>query len=72
MPKGCCVPGCINNSKKNEDLSFYLIPSEATEPQRRVLWLQRIRRQDENGKLWVPKSEYHYVCSAHFISGKHQ
>ncbi len=47
-----------------------MIPNEATEPHRRTLWLQAIRREDVNGKLWEPKSDYHYVCSEHFIEGK--
>ena len=67
MPKSCCVTNCCVNKKKNPELSFYLIPSEATEPERRMLWIQAVRREDVNGKLWQPKSEYHYVCSKHFI-----
>ena len=72
MPKNCCVVGCTNNSVKRNDLSFYLIPSEATEPQRREKWLQAIGRggTPTSTKLWRPKSEYHYLCSTHFISGK--
>jgi hypothetical protein len=72
MPKGCEIVDCHNNHKKNPDLSFYLLPNEATEPERRVRWLVAIGRGEraDPSKLWSPKSEYHYVCSAHFISGK--
>ena len=60
---------CTTNKLKNPDLSFYLLPSEATEPERRLLLLQAIRREDKDGKLWSPASDYHYVCSRHFIEG---
>ncbi|XP_029942121.1 zinc finger protein 37-like isoform X2 [Salarias fasciatus] len=79
MVKSCCVVGCTNNKSKNPTLSFYMIPSECTEPERRQLWLQAINRKatskSENrltplhNNLWHPRSDYTYVCSAHFISG---
>ncbi|XP_034036458.1 gastrula zinc finger protein xFG20-1-like isoform X2 [Thalassophryne amazonica] len=72
MPKSCCIVGCTNNSAKREDLSFYMIPSEATEPERREKWLQVIGRRANPGstELWRPKSDYHYVCSSHFTGKK--
>ena len=59
MPKNCCVVGCTNNSVKRNDLSFYLIPSEATEPQRREKWLQAIGRgvYSRQGHYW-PKARF--------------
>eukprot|EP00794_Sanderia_malayensis_P002681 gene2681-3101_t len=47
-----------------------MIPSEATQPQRRARWLQAIRREDGRGRLWEPKLDYHYVCSLHFIEAQ--
>uniref|UniRef100_A0A672H884 THAP-type domain-containing protein n=1 Tax=Salarias fasciatus TaxID=181472 RepID=A0A672H884_SALFA len=37
MVKSCCVVGCTNNKRKNPTLSFYMILSECTEPERRRL-----------------------------------
>eukprot|EP00794_Sanderia_malayensis_P013390 gene13390-14763_t len=67
MAKSCCLTFCHSNKARNENLSFYMIPNEATEPHRRTLWLQAIQREDVNGKLWHPKSDYHFVCSKHFV-----
>ncbi|XP_022780598.1 uncharacterized protein LOC111321874 [Stylophora pistillata] len=37
-----------------------------------MLWLKAINRgtEEARGKLWEPKSDYTYVCSANFLSGK--
>ncbi len=70
MPKSCCVTNCTTNKLKNPELSYYMIPSAAMEPRRRVLWIQAIRREAVNGGLWFPKSDYNYVCSKHVIEGK--
>ncbi|KAK3584875.1 hypothetical protein CHS0354_023460 [Potamilus streckersoni] len=73
MPKSCCVPGCNSNKRKNQDLKFYIIPSERS---RRDRWLNAISRAKLNpdgsinkGKRWSPKSGQCYVCSSHFITG---
>ena len=56
----CCVPLCYNNSKRNRDLSFYVIPSEK---KLRKEWLRMISRKD-----FKPTSG-HRMCSAHFEGG---
>lgn len=57
----CCVPQCFNNSKRNSELSFYVIPKD---PDLRKRWLINISR-----KNFKPTSS-HRVCSAHFEGGK--
>ncbi|XP_065658624.1 uncharacterized protein LOC136083146 [Hydra vulgaris] len=57
----CCVPNCFNNSKRNKNLSFYVIPKEKV---LRKLWLAKISRKD-----FSPSSS-HRVCSAHFQGNK--
>ncbi|KAI4805790.1 hypothetical protein KUCAC02_010387, partial [Chaenocephalus aceratus] len=69
MPRSCCVPFCTTNKLKNQNLKFYILPNGSTEPRRRTWWLQAIRREDEFGHLWDPKSKHVYVCSQHFITG---
>ena len=70
MPKSCCVILYTTNKLKNLDLSVYLLPSEATEPEG-LLWLQAIQREDKDGELWSTASDYHYVSSRYFIDGMH-
>ncbi|XP_034061597.1 uncharacterized protein LOC117539508 isoform X1 [Gymnodraco acuticeps] len=69
MPRSCSVPFCTTNKLKNPNLKFYILPNGSTEPRRRTRWLQAIRREDELGHLWDPKSKHVYVCSQHFITG---
>ena len=57
----CCVPHCFNNSKKNKELFFYVIPKEKN---LRKLWLSKISR-----KNFTPSTS-HRVCSEHFVGGK--
>ena len=57
----CCVPLCNNNSLKNKNLSFYIIPKESN---LRKKWLSLISR-----KNFVPSTS-HRVCSVHFTGGK--
>ena len=57
----CCVPHCYNNSQRNPNLSFYVIPKD---PAQRKKWLIKISRKD-----FVP-SISHRVCSDHFVGGK--
>ncbi|XP_065662595.1 uncharacterized protein LOC136085234 [Hydra vulgaris] len=57
----CCVPNCFNNSKRNKNLSFYVIPKEKV---LRKLWLAKISRKD-----FSPSSS-HRVYSAHFQENK--
>ncbi|XP_034078352.1 uncharacterized protein LOC117550129 isoform X1 [Gymnodraco acuticeps] len=69
MPRSCCVPFSTTNKLKNPNLKCYILPNGSTEPRRRTRWLQAIRREDEFGHLWDPKSKHVYVCSQHFITG---
>ena len=57
----CCVPGCYSNTKKNKNLSFYMIPRNGP---LRTRWLNAIKRKD-----FVPGKE-HRIYSLHFKSGK--
>ena len=57
----CCVPHCFNNSKRNKELSFYVIPKDKT---LRKVWLSKISRKD-----FIP-TKSHRVCSSHFEGGK--
>ena len=58
----CCVPLCYNNSKRNKDLSFYVIPKD---DKLKKIWLSKISR-----KNFKPDQAGHRVCSAHFKDGK--
>ena len=57
----CCVPNCFNNSVRNKELSFYVIPRDN---RLRNEWLHMLRR-----KNFVPSSS-HRVCSVHFVGGR--
>ena len=57
----CCVPECYSNSKRNPELSYYVIPKEEN---LRKKWLHMISR-----KSFVPSTS-HRVCSKHFEGGK--
>jgi len=57
----CCVPGCFNNSKKDQTLSFYRIPKDKT---LRKAWLHKISRKD------FRPTDGHRVCSDYFVGGK--
>ena len=56
----CCVPGCMNHSKKTKKegdaVTYHSIPRD----HRTNAWLDRIRRKN------MPPLEYSYVCSDHF------
>ena len=69
MPKSCCVVFCNANNKKNKDLRFSMLPQKEREGERRGLWLQAIRRENPDGKLWDPASKFVYVCGKHFVTG---
>ncbi|XP_047133393.1 uncharacterized protein LOC124811567 isoform X2 [Hydra vulgaris] len=72
MPKSCCVVGCTNNIKKNQELKFYSLPRDEI---LRRKWLNVINRAADNSacrKQWSPESSNVYVCSAHFITGKRE
>ena len=73
MPKSCCVAGCTANAKKNENLKFFILPTDGL---RRKRWLSFVGRaamdaggKVDHSKVWSPRSSHHYVCSQHFISG---
>ena len=57
----CCVTTCFNNSVRNKELSFYVIPKDN---QQRSKWLSMLRR-----KNFIPSSS-HRVCSVQFVGGK--
>ena len=61
MVKSCVAVGCANRSKKGSKLSFYRFPADVD---RRQKWIAAVKR-----KSWQP-SEYSWICSAHFISGR--
>jgi hypothetical protein len=63
------VYGCTSNSIKHPESKFYMLPNRVTQPARRDRWLQAINRFDVLKRTrWSPKSDYSYVCSAHFIT----
>ncbi|XP_062380710.1 THAP domain-containing protein 11-like [Sardina pilchardus] len=68
MPKSCCVVGCTNHKAKRPSLRFFCLPQKNLE--RRQLWLQAIKREGPNKKLWDPASPHTYVCGEHFVTGR--
>ena len=59
--KSCVAVGCTNRSENGSKLSFYRFPADS---ERRLKWVAAIQR-----KNWEP-SNYSWICSAHFVSGK--
>ena len=57
----CCVPDCSNNSVRNNELSFYVVPKYLD---LREKWLDMLGRRN-----FVPSTSRR-VCSAHFVGGK--
>ena len=57
----CCVPLCYNNSKRNRELHFYVIPKNRA---LRKVWLNKISRKN------FKPGKGHRVCSAHFEGGQ--
>ncbi|XP_062395004.1 uncharacterized protein LOC134082955 [Sardina pilchardus] len=70
MPKSCCVVGCTSNIKKNPGVKCTPLPW-INQAERRMLWLQAIKREAPDGGLWDPKTPHTYVCGKHFITGSH-
>ena len=73
--RSCCVTSCGNYSLNRPDVTFYKLPSAAAPADRRLKWLQAIKRCDidefgnpDPSKLWNPTSKYIFVCSDHFVS----
>ena len=63
----CCVPECFNNSLRNPELSYYVIPNEKSKEKQwlRKRWLHMISHQNfENSGV------RQRVCSKHFVSGQ--
>uniref|UniRef100_A0A8C1IJI6 THAP-type domain-containing protein n=1 Tax=Cyprinus carpio TaxID=7962 RepID=A0A8C1IJI6_CYPCA len=71
MPKSCCVVSCTSNVFKNPGLKFIPLPCQIKQAERRMLWLQAIKREAPDGGLWDPKTPHTYVCGKHFITGSH-
>ena len=57
----CCVPTCFNNSVRNKELSFYVIPKDN---ELRSKLLSMLRRKN------VIPSSSDRVCSVQFVGGK--
>ena len=62
----CCVPECFNNSLRNPELSYYVIPNGKSKEKQelRKRWLHLISR-----KNFYP-GPGHRVCSERFVEGK--
>ena len=60
MVKSCCAVGCANRYSKDAGIPFYHFP---TNPEKKALWVAAVNRKD-----WA-RSEYSWICGAHFISG---
>ena len=64
----CCVPGCYNNSHRDEALHFYTFPKDA---ELRRLWLKNVSRGGISGcfSTFQPTTG-HRLCSVHFQGGR--
>ena len=62
----CCIPGCFNNSKRENHLSFYHFPNGISKDKQllRKRWINMVSRKDFKPTLG------HRVCSEHFVGGK--
>ena len=61
MVRSCCAVGCKNRHSSESDIVFYRFP---VDPDRRNRWVAAIKRES-----WEP-TEYSFVCSVHFVSGR--
>ena len=61
-----CVPECFNNSLRNPELSYYVIPNGNSKEKQelRKRWLHLISRKNFH------PGPGHRVCSEHFVGGK--
>ncbi len=72
-PPGTWLGTTAVNKLKTPELSFYKLPSHKSQPLRRQKWIQAIRREASAGRigqLCDPDTQYAYVCSKHFVTGK--
>ena len=62
----CCIPGCFNNSKRENYLSFYTFPNGISKEKKllRKRWINMVSRKDFKPTLG------HRVCSEHFVGGE--
>jgi len=63
----CSVVGCHNNySNTDKSVKFYSFPSKPHEQQRRMQWINAVRRTNNRKQAWEPKP-YSRICSQHFV-----
>lgn len=67
----CCVVDCHNTYKntRNKGVIFYTFPNKKHELHIKKLWIQAIRRVNENGDVWEPIRSS-LICSSHFVGNK--
>ncbi|XP_069990406.1 uncharacterized protein [Penaeus vannamei] len=71
MPKSCIAVGCSNHNLMNrKGLSFHRFPDREKNTQKWRLWVEAMRRVNEDGSPWAPGGKYAYICSEHFLEGK--
>ena len=69
MPKSCVAVGCTNNNMKNQDVTFHIFPNREKKKEKWQRWVNAVKRINSDGSAWIPKGNYVYICSHHFIEG---
>ena len=70
MVKSCCAIGCAYRFKKGDTKKPYRFPADQIRRDRWIAALRRAERDCGGSKLWKP-SIHSYICSDHFVEGKH-
>jgi len=70
MPRSCVAVGCTNHQLMGKDISFHIFPNKTRKKEKWEKWVLAMKRINADGTPWYPGSNYVYVCSEHFQTGR--
>ncbi|KAM7293870.1 uncharacterized protein LOC115327734 [Ixodes scapularis] len=62
----CCIVGCNSTYSNSPGTKFYGFPTRHWESKRRERWIELVRRQNDDGTVWLP-TKNSKICSKHFV-----